>query len=340
MLGPSDVRKNVRHSLLPGTTDFAALDYLLGHRFTNGAQTATLRDQLRSPLGIDPINALSVRKQRILTDSVEGFAAYADGQNGGFSLPGVALANVFFAGLYLRYADFNRAVSAFVDYFGIRNRVLNLTDGKDMKLVGLTGGHRLLPNEAAICTLPAYERIRDIFLTHEYLSARDSQELTRLGAGEQWRELNARSRLPRMNQEVRDAIASADAIVYWAGTQHSSLYPSYLTDGLAEAIAASKANKKILLTNILKDNDICNETAFSLVEKFFWFMSRKGSGSSSADGLVTDMLLNHAHGERTHHVLPLGAPRDALPAAAIRIDRWSDSRGKHDVEKVLRLLAA
>jgi hypothetical protein len=52
------------------------------------------------------------------------------------------------------------------------------------------------------------------------------------------------------------------------------------------------------------------------------------------------MLLNHAHGERTHHVLPLGAPRDALPAAAIRIDRWSDSRGKHDVEKVLRLLAA
>jgi len=45
-------------------------------------------------------------------------------------------------------------------------------------------------------------------------------------------------------------------IVYGPGTQHSSLFPSYLTVGIAEAIAANKDADKVFIGNITRDFDI------------------------------------------------------------------------------------
>ena len=42
-------------------------------------------------------------------------------------------------------------------------------------------------------------------------------------------------------------------VVYSAGTQHSSLYPTYLTVGLAQAIADNRTALKVFVTNIGAD---------------------------------------------------------------------------------------
>ena len=52
------------------------------------------------------------------------------------------------------------------------------------------------------------------------------------------------------------ALAEADVIIYGPGTQHSSLLPSYMTEGVAEVIAANRKADKIFIGNIHRDFDI------------------------------------------------------------------------------------
>lgn len=141
-----------------------------------------------------------------------------------------------------------------------------------------------------------------------------------------------------MNAEARDAILAADIVIYWAGTQHSSLFPSYLTRDLAETITESHASKKILVTNILKDRDIGNETACSLIKKFFWFMSRKSAVSHEAGALVTDMLINQTSAGDDKPYLAQGEEFDDLARDSIRIAEWHDPEGRHDLRKILNII--
>ncbi|WP_204010625.1 hypothetical protein [Virgisporangium aurantiacum] len=93
---------------------------------------------------------------------------------------------------------------------------------------------RLVPDESGISSLQHAEKLADVFVLDSYLTKMDSRRIDGLDMRGKLEYLTARSRVPRMNPEARDAIANADVIVYWPGTQHSSLFPSYLTDGLAE----------------------------------------------------------------------------------------------------------
>jgi 2-phospho-L-lactate transferase/gluconeogenesis factor (CofD/UPF0052 family) len=327
LLGPSDVRKNVRSSLRRDRRDFAGLDHVLGHRFRDEREGKAV---LARPLSVRT-GALSRRSTTALQDSVERFASYLRAGDHGIPLRDVALGNIIFAGFYLQHKDFNASVRAFAEFAGIRTRVMNLTDGGDLRLVGLTDRGRVVPDEAGISALRSSERLADVFVLERYLTPVDSRRLDSLDTREKQAYLAARSREPRMNPEAREVIANADVIIYWPGTQHSSLFPSYLTDGLAEAVADSRAGRKVLVMNAWKDNDIHNESAYSLVDKFGWFMSRKGKRRYETGHLATDILLNRPHETAA---LPLGSPRQRYGGAAVHVDDWSDGHGRHAVARM------
>ena len=154
MLGPSDVRKNVRNSLRRNSDAFAGLDRILGLRFRNDLEGSAI---LARPLSVlraaGVIGSLSRRSTTSLTDAVEQFTSYMQSKDHGLSLRDVAFGNIVFAGIYLEHQDFNEAVRAFAEFAGIRTRVLNLTDGGDLKLVGLTDGGLVVPSESSISSL-------------------------------------------------------------------------------------------------------------------------------------------------------------------------------------------
>jgi 2-phospho-L-lactate transferase/gluconeogenesis factor (CofD/UPF0052 family) len=90
---------------------------------------------------------------------------------------------------------------------------------------------RILAREADIVDATRHNRIRDIYLLASSLTADEVETLQRLGGDGAAGALDARSLRPRLNPRLADAIAKADLIVYAPGTQHSSLFPSYLTEG-------------------------------------------------------------------------------------------------------------
>src|SRR4029079_5889447 len=79
--------------------------------------------------------------------------------------------------------------------------------------------------------------------------------------------LEGHTRTVTVNPRLVDKIASADLIVYSAGTQHSSLFPSYLTKGLSELIAGNLTALKLLITNIQRDAELTGASAVDIVER-------------------------------------------------------------------------
>ena len=61
------------------------------------------------------------------------------------------------------------------------------------------------------------------------------------------------------------------------GPRISSLFPSYMTEGIAEAIAANRAADKIFVGNIVRDLDIQEDNINDLAKKFMRAISRKGA---------------------------------------------------------------
>jgi 2-phospho-L-lactate transferase/gluconeogenesis factor (CofD/UPF0052 family) len=339
MLGPSDIRKTVRHSIPPESPMYSAFTAILDFRFKGDPGGGGMNALMAAAMSENgALGRLDGQSLAAFTGAIDRFLSYCMMQRRKIFWDDMSLGNVFFAGLYLESLDFNKAVKAFSGFFGVKNSIFNLTDGNDLRLVGTTDDQCFLPNEASISMLPESKRIQEIFLIDAKLAENDVRLFENLGGAEKNECLKNRSRVPDLNPDAYNSILAADIIIYWAGTQHSSLLPSYLTNGVAEAVGKSKANKKILVINILKDRDIGRETAFSLMQKFFWYMSRKGEKTDETGSLVTDVLINNPRCESEDSFLPLGIPYHSFSGPPMAINRWCNSHGKHDISKLLAWL--
>ena len=89
-------------------------------------------------------------------------------------------------------------------------------------------------------------------------------------------------------------------IIYGPGTQHSSLFPSYMTEGVAEAIAANKSADKIFVGNIHRDYDIQTDDANDLARKLLGRSA--GTGRRRSTGSSRLALLRAGH--RRKHAQP------------------------------------
>jgi 2-phospho-L-lactate transferase/gluconeogenesis factor (CofD/UPF0052 family) len=143
---------------------------------------------------------------------------------------------------------------------------VNVTNGENAFLVALKENGCVLPDEADIVAPQDTAAITDLFLLGEPLTPRMRAELAARPAEQTRQILTRRSCGVSLGAEARDVIQHADLIVYGPGTPHSSLLPSYLTPGVAEAIAASRAPAKVFVVNIRADHDVQGLSAPDLVD--------------------------------------------------------------------------
>ena len=78
------------------------------------------------------------------------------------------------------------------------------------------------------------------------------------------------------NPRLARRLAEADLIIYAPGTQHSSLFPSYLTPGLGQVIAGNLRAVKALITNLHVDAEIAGASATEIIEKALYYLNDKG----------------------------------------------------------------
>jgi 2-phospho-L-lactate transferase/gluconeogenesis factor (CofD/UPF0052 family) len=301
MLGPSDIRKVVS-SLLKQHPDTAsqALRQLLEHRFpdeTTTDEALHLLNQLIDwQIDAQTTHEIVTAKEHISLAQIRQASFYLQAfldyytqtipKKPWFTFCDNSLGNLLFAGCYLSHGkNFNQAIEQFCSFARIKNTVLNITLGENFVLTAIKEDGRYLADEASVVGPQDTSRIEEIFLLPGYLDP-NLPELNQ-DKSAKIAFLRQAETLPQLNPLANTALRQADIIIYGPGTQNSSLYPSYLTQGVAEAIQSNNRAEKIFIANIARDHDILSESANTLVKSFLWNMSRKANYSAKHTKLVT-----------------------------------------------------
>ncbi len=352
-LGPSDFRKNASHLAEELSTAAPALIGLLDMRLPAGcqpddaraalAQVAIPGDVPESGSAAAHVRALAeampAASRTAVIERLDAFERERARSGREFDYSDCAVGNLVFAGSFLRVDRvFNAAVDDYAAIVGLpAGLVENVTDGTDAYLVALDDAGSLLATEEAIVDARRRNRIRDIYLVRDFLRDDESAAIAAAPPEARAAELERRTREVRLNPRLVGRLAEADLIVYAPGTQHSSLFPSYLTPGLSEAIAANLTATKLLVTNIQVDAEIAGSTAVDIVERAVFYLKEKGRLRLPTPALITHYLINEPRGEAADSpYVPLGR-LDALDdPRLVRIGHYEDGvSGRHDAAKLL-----
>ena len=352
-LGPSDFRKNASHLAHALATAPPALIRLLDMRLPAGCRPDEARAAL-AQVGLpgdapDPGGAaaqvralaevLPAGSRTAVVERLDAFEQERAGSGRAFDYSDCAIGNLVFAGSFLlAHRVFNAAVDDYAAMVGLpAGLVENVTDGGNAYLVALDAAGALLATEEAIVDARRRNRIRDIYLIRDVLGDEEAAAIAAAPPEARAAELERRTREVRLNPRLSARLANADLIVYAPGTQHSSLFPSYLTPGLSAAIAANLTATKLLVTNIQVDAEIAGSTAVDIVERAVYYLKEKGRLRVPTPALITHYLINEPRGETPDSpYVPLGR-LDALDdPRLVRIGHYEDGvSGRHDAAKLL-----
>lgn len=329
-LGPSDFRKNASHlAEVLRTCDPVLIESLNGRlpmASTSDEGLARLRD-VRGTATPAVAERLAAFERQLLESERP------------FDFSDCSIGNLVFAGSFLRcQRRFNAAVDDYCGLLGLPAGLIeNVSDGTNAFLVALDLSDRLLASEADIVDAKRRNRIKDIYIVGQPLTDADRAALSASPAADVMQALAARSVSIPVNPRLVQRIAGADLIVYSPGTQHSSLFPSYLTHGLSTAIARNLSALKLLITNIQSDAEIADTTAVEIIEKAAYYLEEKGRLRIPTPCLLTHYLINDPRQSQDEALyVPLGRLDSLEDPRLVRIGNYEDGvTGRHDPAKVL-----
>ncbi len=314
-LGPSDFRKNaarVARELGTCAPDLLAM------------LDARLPQEITSDIALTRLASMPFTGEAALC--LAAFVEELRTSGKPFEFGDCSIGNLVFAGAYLRARrSFNGALDAYRSILGLPPGMIeNVTDGQNAYLVALAENGHVLKSEEAIVDARRRDRIKEILL------------LERAPLEESWDELRRLEASVRLNPQLAGRIGEADLIIYAPGTQHSSLFPSYLTRGLAEAIGSNLRAIKLLVTNLEDDAEITGSTAVDLIERALFYLRLKASRQLPAPCLITHYLINEPGADPARPYVPLGPVESIEDPRLVRIGGYEDGlTGQHDAARVI-----
>ncbi|MGH8064818.1 MAG: 2-phospho-L-lactate transferase CofD family protein [Candidatus Entotheonellia bacterium] len=351
-LGPSDYRKNASRlaselqSCRPGLIDLFDFRFpidcsheeaIASFRLICG-QSATVpsgvQDKLRALLS--DIDAPSLEA---LARKLGLFESELKRRGGAFSFSDCSLGNLVFAGCFLEMGrDFNAAMADYCSLLNLPNGLIeNVTDGANAYLIAIDCDNRMLGSEAEIVDANRRNHIQDIHLIDRPLTEAERTCMASAPLEAMASVLEQRRKLVAPNLRLLERIAEADLIIYAPGTQHSSLFPSYLTPGLGAAIAHNLMAIKLLITNLQEDAEIPDSSAVDLINKAVYYLREKDRLSIPTPCLITHYLINDpGRSDAEVPYIPLGRLDILEDPRLVRIGNYEEGvTGHHDAAKVL-----
>lgn len=298
MLGPSDIRKVQELMLRESDPDYAASLHLFRHRYPLDAQRdevlrelAEFADGVRGDLAGAALSSERVRDalRIFVREFVDGLAVIEKVVPERFSFADCSIMNCIYAGAFLHFRRNIEAATMFISrLFKLRGTVLpNSIEAK--QLCALREDGQMLYTEAEIVELRSNVRMERIYLLDQPL---DRARFEPLEVDEKRRFLDRHHCFVGVTPHVRLALQQADVIVYSAGTQHSSLYPTYLTAGLAQAIADNRSAFKAFVTNIGADYETPSYVASDYVKGAFRYLNLADERDYGMSELFDLVLVN------------------------------------------------
>jgi hypothetical protein len=280
-------------------------------------------------------DALTVGQSRRLGSFLKLFTEYLHAVEPSglvFDFTDCAMGNLLFAGCYLQEGrDFNRTIRAFSEFYEVSPDVLlNITEGENLFLVAEKENGAVVLSEAAIVAAQDSSKIAELFLLDEDTYWKRVENSAEPPDG--WHKMFKDSHcVPRLNPNADAALREADIIVYGPGTQHSSLFPSYMTEGVAEAITANTHADKVFVGNIHRDFDIQEDDANDLARKLLYTLSRSGKIRVNWLDVVSHFFVQRANDTALSKAkyVPFDEDNFSFPLETVKARDWESHEGRH-----------
>jgi 2-phospho-L-lactate transferase/gluconeogenesis factor (CofD/UPF0052 family) len=346
MLGPSDIRKNQLVMMNGVTGQDAAVRALFEFRFP---QVISHADAVRAIDGLihgqaDPFGLQRLiaevdgrRKQRILCylDSfLTNLTLYEQVLGEVFPYADCSLANCVYAGAFEMYGrDFGLTVDRVGKLLNMRGETI--TNSNDNRyLVAIRENGLIMNSEAEIVESRANERIHDIYIVERPLSSTEKENLDGLPMRDKVKYLQRFSNVPAANVRCLEAIKEADVILYSPGTQHSSLYPTYMTRAIGEAIRLNEDAMKVFVANVGEDYETPAYSVSELVEGALRRLQTCDQRGHAGCSYIHYVLANNVFGKTNHLSKYIQHDPAAVEALGVRCVSAgfenAESWGKHD----------
>jgi 2-phospho-L-lactate transferase/gluconeogenesis factor (CofD/UPF0052 family) len=290
MLGPSDLRKNVFNILDPINYENRLLKKILEFRLPiNSFYKMNKEFLLNKGVIKELLKTLPKSKYDLIEQYIKIFLKK-------FSKlktieKDVALGNIIFAGIFLKYKEFNKSSEVFNKIFLGKEIVFNVTDGENLYLTAIRENGDITYEEGSL-VIKSGSRIKDIFLIKKKFNKNQIKKINKLNYNNKYKLLTKEQISPKINKKLKNILKNSDLIIYGPGTQFSSLYPSYLTKKMYNYISQSKA-VKIFVGNIFYDFDIVNQDIEYLINNFFYFISNRGKINVQKKKLIDYYFINN-----------------------------------------------
>jgi 2-phospho-L-lactate transferase/gluconeogenesis factor (CofD/UPF0052 family) len=328
-LGPSDFRKNASRIAGELATCPPSLIEMLDARLPDGLSREAAVEAVRLRAAASPA----------ALDRIEAFLSALSAGDRPFSFDDCSVGNLVFAGCFLRcHRRFNDAVDDYCALVGLPpGLVENVTSGENAQLVALSEEGAILGSEEEIVATAGRNRIQEIFLVDRTPSDAERNRLRGADPATIATFFGERRQIVTLNPRLAARLAEADLIIYAPGTQHSSLFPSYLTPGLGEVIARNLKAIKLLITNIQTDAEILGASAVDIIGRALYYLNEKGSRTFPTPCLITHYVVNDpARVEASAPYVPLGQIETLEDPRLVRIANFEEGvSGRHDAAKIL-----
>ena len=288
-LGPSDFRKNFSYLINIYSEQQLNLLKLLELRFKkkitkkdffnfakNGSNKNNSFYEVRELL-----KKLDLDKKNLIIDSLKSVSSFILHQNSIFNFYDCSFGNLIFAGFFLREKNnFNLAVQKYAKLINSDVNIHNVSISEDRKLVAITKDGYFLNSEEKIVDNPKNKKIDQIFLVKEEFLKKIRNKLKVIK-----KNLIYNQSIPEVSNESKKVIMNSDFIIYGPGTQHSSLYPSYMICN--QYIKKSKA-KKIMILNLESDKDLINFKSTEIISKALFYLRDPHNSFKVIDKVIVD----------------------------------------------------
>ena len=310
MLGPSDIRKNQENLMSPGFENFKIWSEIFKYRFPEDIKHEQCIHILNSFVTgesnrIDNImindSDLENLIKKLLSQFLTSLEIYEKVQGREFNFSDCSLSNCLYAGAYeILDKDFNKTINLFNLLLHVRGDVVP-TNLENKKLVGIRENGRICYDEAEIVELRSSDRIKDIFLIDEYLD-KDLIESKFTTTREKTDYLSRIQSYVYGTPEAIQTISNADIIIYAPGTQHSSLFPSYMTMGIPEAIYSNTKALKAFICNIGEDYETPNYTASEFLTSAYRYLTRNAKLKLPLSDFIHVALVNTSRSKNKEEI--------------------------------------
>lgn len=346
MLGPSDIRK-VQEVMVPKSLDdHKGIMQLYDFRYQNGSHDTIMKElkafataSTNELTGVVLKDETTRESLRVLVQHlVKGIELIEKTENKVLSFEDCSIMNLIYAGAYLFCGgDFEQATIFIDKLFKLQGTVLP-TNNEDKKLVAIREDGTILFSEAEIVELRSNSRIKKIYLLDQYP---DRSIVSGMKVEEVEQYFEIMNRQVTITSKVERSIRDADVIIYSPGTQHSSLYPSYITRGLTDSIVANKKALKVFVTNIGEDYETPSYTANDFINGAVRYLRMGSAHNVAVNDIISVALVNNSFsGKAIEKYVQNNQPELEKIGCKITLDAFEDPNnpGKHDGKRLAQMI--